>query len=266
MKKDLLIHILSAVIILILIVVSYTLLGRVKSLDVGVTESRYVIEEQSVDTAILKGELLESELLNEQLLEELTESNRKLEIEDAMDYNYTIMRQLLDTMRYNYRNILIEQSDLLSSTDMSDYFIMYGSDDNAESVIRYYYVANDESMSLEEKLRLITTYVSAYSFGELPIEFKGIEVVNGKNIAVINLSDPEDKPGAWSIGYFMGSSMGIITRDILVESFLQRETDLIEWIDGVHFEFENERDWITDHDPSICRYTYFRNGLRIEDN
>lgn len=265
MKKDLIIHVMSAIIILVLIVVSYTLLGNVKDLEGELSKSRYIVEDKFVEAAFLKDELQKSHLEQERLLEEILVVNKQLDIDEAMDYHQKVNRQLLDRKRNNYRSILIEQSDILSKGDMSDYYIMYDSDSNAESVIRYYYVPIDYTASLEDELKTIASYVSAYSFADLPVEFKELEVIDGKTIAVINLKDPLDKPDAWSIGFFMGSSMGIITQETLVESFLQKDVVIDDWIDGVHFEFNGERDWITDHDPSICRYTYFRDGTRLED-
>ncbi len=83
----------------------------------------------------------------------------------------------------------------------------------------------------------------------LPIEVKEIMLVDGKKIAIVNLSEAQDfkesspenyKGFTWCMMYFQGSCGGITTSKNLMESFLQRDFKGV-WIDGVQFLYEGGR-------------------------
>ncbi len=106
----------------------------------------------------------------------------------------------------------------------------------------------DKSFTLEEKLMLIATNLSQSQFEGLPIEVKGIEEIEGKKIAVINLRENEAANKTWMNYLNAGSAGSRITLVTFEESFLQRDLEG-EWIDGIKIIREGEEIEEMDHFP-----------------
>lgn len=93
---------------------------------------------------------------------------------------------------------------------------------------------------LDEKLAILAERLSQDVFEGLGIELSEIDIIEGKQVAIINLSEKENPQGAtWNSLYFQGSAGGAITSVALGDTFLQREYDG-EWIDGVKFLYNNQ--------------------------
>lgn len=112
-----------------------------------------------------------------------------------------------------------------------------------------FYVAIPKNIKLEEKLNTLAGKLSKYCFRSLPIEVLGIEQIEGKKIAVVNLKELEESSEGvaalecigktWNAFYFQGSTGGAQTLIRLIETFLQRDYKG-EWIDGVKFLYKNQ--------------------------
>ncbi len=94
---------------------------------------------------------------------------------------------------------------------------------------------------LLENLSIIAYNLSKNSFGKLPLEIIGIENIENKKILVVNISEPEYGNAMWASDFFQGTTGGTITMRTLVESFLQKDSNLESWIDGVKFTYNGER-------------------------
>ena len=100
------------------------------------------------------------------------------------------------------------------------------------------------------QLKSIANSLSTNCFSGLPIEVIGIENINGKDIAIINLKESKENEGivdsqkakgeTWQWQYMQGSAGGIITTISLEETILQREYTG-KWIDGVEFLYNNNK-------------------------
>lgn len=109
----------------------------------------------------------------------------------------------------------------------------------------------DESLSIEKKLTLIANELSKTQFENLPIEVQGIEEIDGKKIAIINLLEKEqsDEQGKNWIQYLNAGSTGSrMTLIVFEESFLQKDLAQ-EWIDGIKIIHEGENIEEMDHFP-----------------
>ena len=102
------------------------------------------------------------------------------------------------------------------------------------------YVAVPRNSTLLQKLKILADKLSKFEFQYHPIKVLKIENRNGKNIALIELKEP-DYSGAftWRGGFFQGSTGGLSTTIKLTETFLQKDYQG-EWIDGVEFYYEGQ--------------------------
>lgn len=266
MKKHIVLHIISGILIAILLMVGFSLKNTILLLEVEVSEletQKQSLEEEAAALQQEKNNLSDQITSNENMISvrdnQIAELNKDIE----SDNYYRRMKSLYTSNRGMYSRELIE---LLATAYQSKkgYFKFYGPDDQAMYVRPSYYlpVQGDDVM---EQLEFIADSLIKYTFTGQIIVVEGIEVIDGKKIANIDIRDPEGYEGAFTMNFLMGSTAGIMTADTLIETFLQRETELDEWVDGIHFSYEGERDWISDHDPSICRYTYYRDGTSVED-
>lgn len=98
--------------------------------------------------------------------------------------------------------------------------------------------------NLEMNLELIAYYLSTHLFNGLPVEFGGLETVEGKTVAIIHLNEDERNEKSWNGQYFQGTLGAHETETRLIESFLQPELDLDPWIDGVRFVYEEGEDFV----------------------
>lgn len=264
------------------ILVLLCILAMIASIVVaGVTYSNLKSLEADYAAEQLKGESLSNDLESyqseikvlEEQLTQLKEDQTKQEdenkelavsierLEELQDYSQENSFYLYDRLS-QLRELVMYQSDLLDEHDEA-YLSFYGSDKTAENVVRHYY-ASIPNGSLEEQVSFVAQTLSKYSFNNYPIDVLRIENIEGQRIAFVDLKNPAEDDDGWIVHYFPGSTGGIMTADTLIETFLQR-TLAIDWIDGIHFSYEGQMDWITDHDPALCKATYYRDGTAVWD-
>lgn len=266
MKKHIVLHIVSGILIAVLLMIGFSLKNTIQLLEGQLAESNVSNDLSYEENLELKQEI---KTLNDQVADyenQLTLNDNRIAmlIEDMeWDAYYERMGNLYTSNKLTYSRRLIE---FLAKAyeDEKDYFKFYGADDQAMYVRPSYYLPV-QGESLMEQLEYMADALSKYTFSGQIIVVEGIEVIDGKKIANIDLRDPEGYEGAFIRNFLQGSTGGIMTADRLIETFLQRETELDDWVDGIRFYYEGERGWISDHDPSICRYTYFRDGTSVED-
>jgi len=263
MRKHIILHIISGILIVVLLTVGFTWKNDI----IELTETNRHKDEELFS---LQNEIIESNALldaNNSTIDSLKTENDsllgKLEDESYLkDYN-TIRYYHLNRSSY-LRGTLIKSLSNELLEYKKDYHVIYGSDDQAEHTELAYIIDPKSDLDLKGQLDWIAENLMNYSFAGYIIDVIEIEEIDGKKIAHIDLKEPENQEHGWSVNFFMGSSQGSITAEILIESFLQKEIES-PWIDGVYFSYEGNRDWITDHDPALCRYIYFRDGTSIED-
>ena len=98
-----------------------------------------------------------------------------------------------------------------------------------------------DSQTIDDKLQIIAETIAKEKFGGLGIQLSKIESEDGKNVAIINLTENATKKDvSWHTNFFQGSTGGTVTTVSLQETFLQRDYEG-EWIDGVRFLYEDEK-------------------------
>lgn len=174
-------------------------------------------------------------------IKQLKEENFKLE-QDKEHLNFQIKH--FSELNMSINEIVQEQVYILglSEKERMGYTILpiYNANINTlEREISYYIYLPTQS-TLEEKINVLAEKLSKYSFKNLPIEVIGIETIDTKRVAVINLQDhaPELNTYSWINNYFQGTSGGSMTSRRLVETFLQREYKG-QWVDGVKILYNN---------------------------
>ncbi len=138
------------------------------------------------------------------------------------------------------------KADVLSQQNpynKNDYFFeVYSRDSDTMEKIILFYIKLPNELPLTEKLKILSQKLSTIKFSYLPIDILKIEQINGKNVAIINLSEPKmivPSSITWKSHYFQGSAGGSITTTMLVDTFLQKNYTG-EWIDGVQFYYNGE--------------------------
>jgi cell division protein FtsL len=137
---------------------------------------------------------------------------------------------------------------------------------NIDSLKRetYLWVYVDVKSPIKAKLGVLAKTLSEVYFRGLPIEIGDIKDVNGKKIAVVNLSESAEnqkikdtsnfKGPSWAGSFFQGSTGGGITSTSLIETMLQRDYKGA-WIDGVQFKYNNKNiDY--EHVPDLNAIAY----------
>ena len=197
-----------------------------------------VIQEEAVNA------LMDENVLMSEKIEGLASRVRSLEqnsdiLLGLIDEQVTILSSELDENMYI--TLPIHHLDITTFEPRAQYYVMMQSD-----------------WSLEQKVEHLAEKLSRYSFDGLPIELLEINQLNQRNIAVINLIDPEDREGSiyqktWAGNYFQGTSGGYATTFKLINTFLQEDYDG-EWVDGVEFRYNY--DVINDFDHIDLGATY----------
>ena len=148
----------------------------------------------------------------------------------------------------------------------SVFLSVYGTDIrfDPEHMVKAFYVAVPVELPLLQKLRLLASKMSWYRFDRLPLDVLSIEDIGGKQIAVVNLSEPDGMytQYSWSGRYFQGSTGGQITQNTLVLTFLQRGYPG-KWIDGVRFCYQG-KPFTDEWDHINLSGTFYRNGSRCD--
>ncbi|WP_051569077.1 hypothetical protein [Alkaliphilus transvaalensis] len=131
-----------------------------------------------------------------------------------------------------------------------------------------YYVDTDGVDNVEDKLTLLGLQLSKYFFSELPILFKGIDLIEGEKIATFDLREFDVNIGeedirnyqgkSWKGNFFQGSAGGAITSVRLIDSLLQRYYP-DEWIDGIIFLYNGETEnHYSDHVSGLVGEIHYR--------
>lgn len=107
---------------------------------------------------------------------------------------------------------------------------------------------------VQEVLEAMAEEISKQVFEGLPIEIEGIENIDGKKIAVINLVENENLDIGWANNYLQGSTGAAITSLTLTETFLQKTYEG-DWIDGIKILYQGEAPEF-DHMPELGQVIY----------
>ena len=165
----------------------------------------------------------------------------------------------------------VKQPELLS-----EFFPVYGYDDQLNNQQINYYVRIPGDLSLNDKLKRLAAETSKLAFGGRKLEVKEIALKDGKKIAVINIQEDENFDpkkfdrqlyrNSWLGGTFQGSTGGLVTEFTLLETFLQPDYKDI-WIDGIEFLYNGqeiiEEQW--DH-VNLSESPYFDNPCKQKNN
>ena len=259
---------------IVLLVLSLTLLIFVVFILGYVSETKILRNELEEKTAELT-EVLESQknleddynnlskendLVNKEkklLTEEKALINKEKEdLESASGY----LRQRITSYEKFYldsQDLLKTQVEIITNWGSDDFLKIHTVDAHDYSFYINYYIPiiNTEEMLLDN-LKLIASNLSKNNFGGLPLEVIGIE---NDNILLVNVYEPSDGEVRWISRYFQGSCGGYVTTATLVESFLQRDSKLNSWIEGVRFTYNGESYFVGDHIEGLFENIYYRN-------
>lgn len=173
---------------------------------------------------------------------------------DRISNNYHTLRELISSQVMLLSNYIKEPYISVLSIDVDDY---------DKEILLWLIPVTDET--LENKLNLLAEQLSTYRFSNLPLEISEIKEMDGNKIAVINIIEPIENPNAWNSFYFGGSTGGLITSETLIRTFLQKDNEVGQWIDGVRFTYNGESNVLFDHVEQLFNAVYFRNGKVIYD-
>lgn len=190
----------------------------------------------------------------------LEKENMKLEQEkESLNFNIEHITEINRSMD----KVVQEQVYILGLSDeeRKDYTVLpiYNANVYAFEKEISYYVYLPIQSTLEEKMNILAEKLSKYSFRNLPIDIKGMEIIDNKRIAVVNLQehDQELNTIAWNTYYFQGSTGGTMTSTTLIETFLQREYEG-QWVDGVKILYNNTQTHEFIHVEGLLS-THYRN-------
>jgi hypothetical protein len=115
---------------------------------------------------------------------------------------------------------------------------LMGLDNGAEGMEVTCYVSIRDSATVIAKLEVICDRLRQLVFGGARIELMGIDTIDGRSVAQINLV--EDSIGRpWSYNLFQGSTGGGATTISLRRGFLQ-DSYRGSWVNGVQFHLNGE--------------------------
>jgi len=192
----------------------------------------------------------------------------------SLDKERSVARRALWPQTENEQRIRLLEDEVSKLREFSfdhpgkqrpDILEVYGPDNtgNPDHMRIYCYIAVPDGLPLMQRLRILAERVSELRFKGVPIEVLRVQNLRGKQIAIVNLPEPENAPWdklQWH-GYFQGSSGGGITQNTLVMTFLQRGYPG-KWIDGVQFYY-NSKPFSGDWDHIDMKDAFYRNDKRI---
>lgn len=174
-------------------------------------------------------------------INKIKEDNQNLanEINDLKEKNQDLIQEII--MIEEELNKLKQESDITKEEEDEAILTIYGGNIDTYEREEVSKLSVSNSLPLEEKLGIVADRLSVDVFEGLGIELSEIDIIHGKQVAIINLTEKENAQGVtWNGMYFQGSAGGAITSVALGNTFLQREYDG-EWIDGVKFVYNNEK-------------------------
>ncbi len=194
--------------------------------------------------------------LTNSLDESVKEKNRYIEKYNNENYKAEILQKNLEELEFTLG--VLEDAKPHYYQENENLFSIFGSDNSAENVLPHFYLHIDDSLTLSERINLLIKPFQNYMFKDMPIELIDIKTENGKKIAYIDLKDSETTNKTWAVNYMPGSAGAIMTMDSLIETFLQRNTELEDWIDGVYFSYYGNNEHMDSHDPGIFLNIHYR--------
>lgn len=161
------------------------------------------------------------EVENKRLLDELRRTQEKLVIREAE------LNQLKDA-----QEVLRKDHNLEAFPERPEnyiYFPVYAATREGDHAVLFF-TAISSGTTLAEKLEKLTESVSRGVFDGFPMEFSGIEEVNGRKVAHIDLKDAGSLH--WERSFFRDHGAGERTQATLIATYLQG-TYRMDWVDGV---------------------------------
>jgi len=190
---------------------------------------------------------------HKEIKELLKSSEEKLKsYKEDYDHEKVTVRDLKINLQELENKIqYLENDQIYSNPSNLQLYPIYASNLSAEYVLPHFYLYIDDSLILKEKIDLLIQTLGDYQFQDMPITLMDIKIENGKKIAYIDFTDSLTTDKTWAINYMPGSAGAIMTSDSLFETFLQRNLDLDDWIDGVFFSFNGQHIYMDSHDPGM---------------
>lgn len=195
--------------------------------------------------------LLGGAFLSVMLLTGCSQGNTKQieELQAALNEQTTINTQLTEQVQKLQNEVDVlkaEKEALIEEVRQSDGAIIKLYTANVDTLAREEIgkltVEVDENGNIKEieaVLKTMAKELSKQVFEGLPIEIKEIKIVDGKQIAVINLKEDNNLSTGWASNFLQGSTGAAITELTLKETFLQKEFEK-EWIEGIQILYEGD--------------------------
>jgi len=150
------------------------------------------------------------------------------------------------------KDITVEETPVVKDIILTTYTV----NGNTLEIEKLSDITLKEDLPLQEKLTTLANELSTKAFNGLSIRIVEIVTSNNSKNAVINLEDSGNDPTkSWSGNYFQGSSGGIATSKILIETFIQKSY-LGDWVDSIQFQYNGaaiEYDHVEDLKGTIKR-------------
>lgn len=206
------------------IIYMISLLTGILTISIGMTACSGPIKAENLNLNEEVAKVTQENQVLKEEIRQLQQNNQELDAEIAK----------LDPSREQDRPIY-------EFAENASIFNIYGANVDTYEPELLSQVSIKNSLSLEQKLKTVSEYLSKAQFGNLGIEVSEIEEKDGKKIAIVNLTEtPNENDVSWNTGYFQGSTGGTITSISLEKTFLQKGYEG-EWIDGVRFLYEGQR-------------------------
>lgn len=208
---------------------------------------------------------------------DLTELYRKMNNSwNQISEHYMDKKEFKELMEVNHKDLQALNGNLESLTnfllafkELNKYFNInkvpskfellnvYGIEDidTFEMIVEFCVKVPDEFM-LSSKVEYFTSKVSTFRYVNNLI-FKGIDKIEGKQIAKIEFVDNNNRKTKWNQA-FQGSTGGAVTTSELKYTFLQPDYSG-QWIDGVQFYYEGKP--FVDADHTSLSGIHMRNDL-----
>lgn len=167
----------------------------------------------------------------------------KKEFDEIMEANHNDLQALEGNLK-SVANFLLAFKELNKYFNINkvpskfELLNVYGIEDidTFEMTVEFCVKVPDE-LTLSSKVEYFTSKVSSFRYVN-NLNFKGIDKIEGKQIAKIEFVDNQNRKTKWNQA-FQGSTGGAVTTNELKYIFLQPDYSG-HWIDGVQFYYENK--------------------------
>lgn len=156
---------------------------------------------------------------------------------DESNYRIEQLEQKLNEKQKEIDQLKAIQNQGKIKTNSNEVRLTYISADNYEKRLTENIITIDEGKTLEENVKRVIeeTMGTFFAGAKYEVAFK---MVNGKNIAVLNLIDENDSKDWYNA--FQGSTGGYINSNIIIENTLQRDYKG-KWIDGLQVLYNGSK-------------------------